>query len=1167
MALKTYTPTTDKIVHTTSVDFNIRPSIFKPVHLVQYDNQLPIIAVALYNNGQPYAVPDGLDANIRLGKKDRKFVSNPALGCSTDRKTLYFEVTTQMVTDEGKTFPIVELVTTDKIAGSSPICVLVERNPVQEGDIESSDEAKSFFQYVEDAKDAAESASGSASAAATSAANAKKSETAAAGSATNAKNSADAAKASQTAAAGSATNAKNSADAAKASQTAAASSASSASTSATNAKNSETAAKKSQTAAAGSASAAMESQTAAASSASAAATSAANAKNSETAAKKSETAAAGSATNAAASATKATSDADRAKGYADGIQVDWERIEEARESAETSASSASTSATNAKNSADAAKASQTAAAGSATNAAASAKTATDNAAASKTSADAAKASQTAAAGSANDAAESASAAMESQTAAAGSAAAAAASAKTVDNAAKLAQSYAVGETGTRVNENVDNAKYYYEQAKGVSQGLAGALLPMGTISFAQLQKQTKEPGYMYNISDAFTTDSSFKEGAGHPYPAGTNVYWTADRAWDCLAGSTVTGVKGHAEINYRVGNVDITPANIGAVAKTGDTMTGDLTLSGTSRMIKFSSGLRNGGSIQFFTGTKDGSGIMIGDGGRTIIGAGESAGTLRNVLGTTAADEAAENLYLGADSTVTVHTNCNAIANRQTFIFGTDGKLTAPVGFVGNLTGKATSAGTADQVGHSLTFSGGVTGSWNGTENKSITIPTSLPANGGTAASCTGNAGTASKLLTARSLKTNLASTTAVTFDGSANQDNIPVTGILGIANGGTGNSTGTADPIMHYSTTATEINKFNVKTGFYNVETADIGLGASQSFNRIIALGGHKMTPTGYSTEIAFPYNGGVAHNPYLRCSTTSTWTAWRKLAFVDDITTSITSDTTHVKKTGDIMTGNLTFSSSSAIGIKYNSSTRNGSPITFYPDSVNGSGIVIGDGGRTIIGAGESANSLRGALTASDGDETLHLSADFNIYLYTNCNNIANRHPFTFTTDGRLNGLATPTATTDAANKSYVDTAVGTKQNKLKGKAGQVVGFDASGNAVAVSSKITIPNLIDLPEYFETGTTGYINIATGEQYQNVMADLGDAGTNLNLVAGDSVCIYTNADNSGGMMGACEEFVFTSDGRLSGVANPKGSTDAANKKYVDESIRQAIQNSWSGLY
>lgn len=58
--------------------------------------------------------------------------------------------------------------------------------------------------------------------------------------------------------------------------------------------------------------------------------------------------------------------------------------------------------------------------------------------------------------------------------------------------------------------------------------------------------------------------------------------------------------------------------------------------------------------------------------------------------------------------------------------------------------------------------------------------------NTGDQTSVTGNAGTATKLATARDLQTNLASTSAASFDGSANASP-GVTGTLAVANGGTG--------------------------------------------------------------------------------------------------------------------------------------------------------------------------------------------------------------------------------------------------------------------------------------------------------------------------------------------------------------------------------------------
>ena len=54
--------------------------------------------------------------------------------------------------------------------------------------------------------------------------------------------------------------------------------------------------------------------------------------------------------------------------------------------------------------------------------------------------------------------------------------------------------------------------------------------------------------------------------------------------------NTVTGVKGSSEGNYRTGNINLTPANIGAVSKAGDSLTGDLTPdSNKSRRIGSSS--------------------------------------------------------------------------------------------------------------------------------------------------------------------------------------------------------------------------------------------------------------------------------------------------------------------------------------------------------------------------------------------------------------------------------------------------------------------------------------------------------------------------------------------------------------------------------------------------
>ena len=108
------------------------------------------------------------------------------------------------------------------------------------------------------------------------------------------------------------------------------------------------------------------------------------------------------------------------------------------------------------------------------------------------------------------------------------------------DSANKAQSYAVGGTGTRVNEDSDNAQYYYEAIKNIVVGLDSGFIPMGTITFAELANAEKVTGYVYNISDDFVTDENFREGSGKSYTAGVNVYCTADGHWDCLGGATST---------------------------------------------------------------------------------------------------------------------------------------------------------------------------------------------------------------------------------------------------------------------------------------------------------------------------------------------------------------------------------------------------------------------------------------------------------------------------------------------------------------------------------------------------------------------------------------------------------------------------------------------------
>lgn len=254
---------------------------------------------------------------------------------------------------------------------------------------------------------------------------------------------------------------------------------------------------------------------------------------SESNAKASETAAATSESNAAASATKSQSYAVGGTNSRTGEDTDNAKYysQQSAQSQSAAATSADTASTKAE---EAAASSETA------------KTSANNAA-----------------GSANIANEKANSAANSATIAVSNSNAAQQYASNAAISADTAQNYAVADT--------DSAKYYYEQARRISESFSGALRPMGTVTFANLPALSEaDGGSMYNISDQFITTNDFKEGAGNTIPAGANVYKTEDGKWDVLAGTPVTGVKGSAESEYRRGNVNITAENVGAIPAGGN---------------------------------------------------------------------------------------------------------------------------------------------------------------------------------------------------------------------------------------------------------------------------------------------------------------------------------------------------------------------------------------------------------------------------------------------------------------------------------------------------------------------------------------------------------------------------------------------------------------------
>lgn len=94
----------------------------------------------------------------------------------------------------------------------------------------------------------------------------------------------------------------------------------------------------------------------------------------------------------------------------------------------------------------------------------------------------------------------------------------------------------------------------------ISAAVAGVYKFKGSVAFASLPTTGMVAGDTYNITNAFTTTASFAEGAGKSYPAGTNVSYTTDGKWDCLA-----GIYDFSEYLKASELVDITEEEIDAI--------------------------------------------------------------------------------------------------------------------------------------------------------------------------------------------------------------------------------------------------------------------------------------------------------------------------------------------------------------------------------------------------------------------------------------------------------------------------------------------------------------------------------------------------------------------------------------------------------------------------
>ena len=117
----------------------------QPIKLVQYDDTLPVGVFELVENGQPFDIPAGAKAKVRMRKADGKGVYNDAV-ISGDTVQVVF--TQQMTAAFGVGFLNIELSYDGGVKSSEPVQVVVLENAVQQGAIESSDEFLTLDEIV-----------------------------------------------------------------------------------------------------------------------------------------------------------------------------------------------------------------------------------------------------------------------------------------------------------------------------------------------------------------------------------------------------------------------------------------------------------------------------------------------------------------------------------------------------------------------------------------------------------------------------------------------------------------------------------------------------------------------------------------------------------------------------------------------------------------------------------------------------------------------------------------------------------------------------------------------------------------------------------------------------------------------------------------------------------
>ena len=323
------------------------------------------------------------------------------------------------------------------------------------------------------------------------------------------------------------------------------------------------------------------------------------------------------------------------------------------------------------------------------------------------------------------------------------------------------------------------------------------------------------------------------------------------QAFTLIFEDTSPGESGVQSVNGKTGDVVLTANDVGAVSKTGDTMTGNLTVGSAS--------LQTNGYV---------TGTWLRTTANTSLGSAASKIAVINdgwVYSRTPA-QIKSDIGLGNVDNVKQYSESNPPPYPVTSVNGQTGDVTIEAGGTVDVDSELSSTSENPvqnkAVNAAISNLKSLVGDTSVSTQISSAASSTTPKAAGTASvgtetkfsrgdhihpeqtDITGNAGTATKLQTARTIRTKLSSTSAVSFDGSANITP-GITGTLAVSHGGTG-----------ATTAANACSKLGAVKKSGDTMTGSLGIGGdltvSGKTNGLYIKAGTKVITTTESSQVA---------------------------------------------------------------------------------------------------------------------------------------------------------------------------------------------------------------------------------------------------------------------------------------------------------------------------